>query len=528
MRVQEIQQLTQVGKLVNAAETETYEVWDVRDQWRRFHDLSTALMDTLERWRQTFGEIQSLNLTRLLPNWKAVSAELERRVEQIARMLADGSPTETAKAITLTVDHAEMRSLTRFEEAAVVVTRAQLENLESLSRSLFDCVTDIRRHTRQAAAPSGDTTRRRGISLDPDRFMAAVRVVVTVWIGFFLWVYVNPPGHSKFVMMAGIFALIIAMVPQASALLLFLSWGSGIAFAGVLYIFVMPHLSGFAELAVLIFGAFFIMYYLLAKPRQTVARMFTMASFLVLISIDNQQSYSFSQFANNMAWIMLSLALAVATVYIPTSPRPEKVFLRLLNRFFRNSGFLMTRTAPDGEQKNGRAGRWKTVFYRNDLLELPGKLATCGKQLDYRTFPDNTPEQVQGLVASLYALAFRLEDLVKAREHSRSALLVRELMDDVRDWRQVIEEGFLRRAHELSWPLEPSADVRNRLSARVARLEERVDETLTQAGEAQLSTEDCTNLYRLLGSYRGVSEAAIGYGQLADGFNWAQWREERF
>ena len=46
--------------------------------------------------------------------------------------------------------------------------------------------------------------------------------------------------------MAGIFALIIAMVPPASPSLLFLSWGGGAAFAGVLYIFVMPHLSGFA------------------------------------------------------------------------------------------------------------------------------------------------------------------------------------------------------------------------------------------------------------------------------------------
>jgi len=32
----------------------------------------------------------------------------------------------------------------------------------------------------------------------------------------------------------------------------------------------------------------------------------------------------------------------------------------------------------------------------------------------------------------------------------------------------------------------------------------------------------------LLGSYRGLSEAAIGYAQLAEGIKWAQWREERF
>jgi uncharacterized membrane protein YccC len=528
LRLQEIQQQALVGLLLNAAETDSYEVWQVHHQWRRFHHQSTALMETLERWRQSFAEIQPLNLTRLLPNLDAVSAELNLRFEQIARMLADEAPTQTAQAITLAVDKAEMRSLTRFEEAAVIVTRAQLENLERLSRSLFDCVADIRGHTRQVAAPAADTTHRPGLSLDPDRFRAVVRVVVTLWIAFFLWVYVDPPGHSAYVMMAGIFALIIAMVPQASALLLFLSWGSGIAFAGVLYIFVMPHLSGFAELAVLIFAAVFVMSYLLGKPQQLVARMFTMASFLILIGIDNQQSYSFSQYANNVVWIMLSLSLAVSTAYIPNSPRPEKVFLRLLRRFFQNSEFLMARTALDWEQKKGLAGRWKTVHYRNDLLELPGKLGALEGKIDYRTFPDNTPEQVQALVTSMYALTNRIKDLVDARGFPQAAMVERHLLDDLRDWHQVIEGRFQRRGYDPTLVIEPAVDVRDRLAARLARLEERIDEKIAQADENELSTEDYRNLYRLLGSYRGLSEAAIGYAQLVDGMNWAQWQEARF
>ncbi len=122
----------------------------------------------------------------------------------------------------------------------------------------------------------------------------------------------------------------------------------------------------------MIFGAFFAMHYLLGEPRQTVARMFAMASFLILISIDNQQTYSFSDYANDVVWIMLSLALAVATAYIPASPRPEKVFLRLLRRFFRHAEFLMSGLALDGQQQKGIARRWKSVLYRNDLLEFPG------------------------------------------------------------------------------------------------------------------------------------------------------------
>ena len=528
LRLQEIQQLTLVGQLLNAAEIDSYEVWEVRHQWRQFCDQSMSLMETLERWRQSFAEIQSLNLHKLLPNLEAVCSELDRRFEQIGRMLAGEAPTQAAQAITLTVDKDQMRALTHFQQAAVVVTRTQLENLERLSRALFDCVADIRGYTRRTAVPAVEPALRWTLAVDPDRFRAVIRVLLTLWLAFLLWVYVNPPGHSAYVMMAAIFALIIANVPQVRPSLLFLSWGGGIAFGGVLYIFVMPHLAGFVELAALIFAAFFVMHYLLGEPRHLVARMFTMASFLIVISIDNQQTYSFSDYANDVVWIMLSLALAVSTAYFPTSPRPEKVFLRLLRRFFRHAEFLISGLAPDGQRLKGITGRWRSVLYQNDLLELPGKLAAYGKQIDYRAFPDNTPEQVQTLVASLYALANRIKDLVEAGDYPQAELVQKRLLDDLRAWHQVIDARLQRRADDPTQYIEPTADVRKRLADRLARLEASIEEIFTRSDNGELSTADYDSLYRLLGSYRGLSEAAIGYAQLADGINWAPWREARF
>ena len=528
LRLQEIQQLTLVGQLLNAAAIDSYEVWEVRHQWRQFCDQSMSLMETLERWRQSFAEIQSLNLHKLLPNLEAVCSELDRRFEQIGRMLAGEAPTQAAQAITLTVDKDQMRALTHFQQAAVVVTQIQLENLERLSRSLFDCVADIRGYTRRTAVPAVEPAHRWTLAIDPDRFRAVIRVLLTLWLAFLLWVYVNPPGHSAYVMMAGIFALIIANVPQASPSLLFLSWGGGIAFGGALYIFVMPHLHGFAELAVLIFGAFFVMQYLLGEPRHLVARMFTMASFLIVISIDNQQTYSFSDYANDVVWIMLSLALAVSTAYFPASPRPEKVFLRLLRRFFRHAEFLISGLAPDGQRLKGITGRWRSVLYQNDLLELPGKLAAYGKQIDYRAFPDNTPEQVQTLVASLYALANRIKDLVEAHGYPQTELVKKRLLDDLRAWHQVIEARLQRRADDPTQFIEPIADVRERLAANLGGLEASIAEIFAQTDKGELSTADYKNLYRLLGSYRGLSEAAIGYAQLAEGIKWALWQEARF
>ena len=62
----------------------------------------------------------------------------------------------------------------------------------------------------------------------------------------------------------------------------------------------------------------------------------------------------------------------------------------------------------------------------------------------------------------------------------------------------------------------------------LTRLEAGVPEIFAQTGKDALGAEGYNNLYRLLGSYRGLSEAAIGYSQLAEGVNWARWHETRF
>ncbi len=179
----------------------------------------------------------------------------------------------------------------------------------------------------------------------------------------------------------------------------------GCAVAGVLYVLIMPHLSTWVELSVLTFGVACGFSYVYWQPRQNLGKLGGLVPFLVLTGIQNEQSYSFADYANSASMIVLTISIVIVVSYIPSSPRPEKEFLRPLGRFFRRAAFVMARLALDGEHTKAWAGRWKTVLYRNDLLELPEKLRTLGQQIDHRTLPENTPEQVQALVTSLFGLA---------------------------------------------------------------------------------------------------------------------------
>jgi uncharacterized membrane protein YccC len=525
LRMQEVQLLSQCEQILRAAEADSYEVWEVRHLWWHLHHLSAAMTEALERWRESFSGIQPLASNALLPNLEAVCTELDQRFEEIEHMLTDKSTVHTPQVVSLAIDSATMHSITHFQKATVAVVKAQLDRLEKISRALFDCVCDIKGGGRQSAKAVEQDTRSGGFGPDPDRLQAALRAMATLWVAFLIWFYIDPPGHSGFVQLATIFTIGAVMLNLSPTIFLKPFIVLTLA-AGALYIFVMPHLSGYAQLAMLIFGTIFAIYYVFWQPRQGLAKSIGAVMFLNVIAVQNQQTYNFASYANTVVSIALTWGLAVIIWYLPPSPYPEKVFLRLLSRFYRHSEFMMSRMYPDCEQTRGWAERWKTMVFHNDLMKLPQKLAALGGQIDHRLFPRATTEQIQGFVNSLQALALRLKDLADVRRYPQSALLVQELLDDMRAWRRTIEELFQ------NWSEHPASeadcDLQNRLAEKLKEMENRINQTLDLAEQTELSEEDYKNFYQLIGRYRGLSGTIVEHAKRAGSFDWTGWKEERF
>ena len=523
--LQEIQLLTRAGQLLDAAETDSYEVWEVRHQWRHFLQLSKILRETLDHWRESFPQIRDLDLTKPLPNLDSLSAEIDRRFSEIEHMLAGQAPARLPEAITLKIDRTEIRAFGHFQKAAIAVFQAQLDRLEALSRALFDCVRDLKGFGGPALKPIRAEIPRRGHTIDPDRFQGAITVMATLWIAFLIWVYVDPPGHASFVMMSTTLTMVAVragMSTTAMALPLILST----LFAGILYVFVMPHLSGYGQLGLMIFVVTFGITYLFSAPRQAGVKLIALAMFANNISVQNQQAYSFASFINGLAMICLVAALIIATAYIPPSPRPEKTFLRLLRRFFRHAELLMSRLDLDQDKRNGLTIRWWMALYRADLREIPAKLAVHGQRIDYGLLSGQTPDQIQALVASLQALSYRIQDLLEAGALPQSELMVRELRNDVSTWRTAVQEIF----GELSKKPERAvrASLRSRLDAMLGRLEACIEEAFNNVQDGAISEIDSRNLYRLLGVHRGMSEALVEFAVQVGRIRWARLREERF
>jgi len=61
-----------------------------------------------------------------------------------------------------------------------------------------------------------------------------------------------------------------------------------------------------------------------------------------------------------------------------------------------------------------------------------------------------------------------------------------------------------------------------------ARAKARVEKELGKAEEASVPAEVVDNMYRLLGAYRGLSEALVELVQRVSPIDWARLREARF
>jgi hypothetical protein len=75
---------------------------------------------------------------------------------------------------------------------------------------------------------------------------------------------------------------------------------------------------------------------------------------------------------------------------------------------------------------------------------------------------------------------------------------------------------------------EPDGELQNRLAARLTEMETRINQTLGLVEQGGLGEDDYENFYRLIGSYRDLSESVVAHAKLARGIDWAQWEKARF
>jgi uncharacterized membrane protein YccC len=331
LRREATQVSARLGGLLDGAEIDSYEIGEAHRAWRGLIQQFLQLTSASERWRQSFPEVRELDGQRLMPELPRLAAELDRRFAEIGRML-DGHPPACAPAsVPLNIEENAVASLSQFQQAALLVYRTHLHGIDTLTRNLFETVAGIRNFTRAKVAPIRDVTPLLPSALDPERLASIARWFTGLWLSLLISLYVpDLPNAVAFIVLTNSISMALCVMPQVPIAVVFL----GFALGAAINVLVMPHLTSFASLAVVIFAAVFLICYLFYKPTQIMGKMAALGLLAMQMGVTNEQTYNFLDIANfAVVSVLIFSAVAVAT-HFPVSFRAEHVFLRLLGRFF--------------------------------------------------------------------------------------------------------------------------------------------------------------------------------------------------
>jgi uncharacterized membrane protein YccC len=523
LRAEAARAVSELPSIQNSAELDSFDVWDKRHQWRRCVADLADLNEALESTRHAIRDLKDLDVATLAPGLDNATEEIEARLAQVERMVDGDPPQQKPRQIREMADGAALKALTHFDRAAMLIFLDLIGRIDFLSRRLFDTVADIRgfgpKTTPEIIGLAG-----RPSAFDTDRLAAALRTFVALWAILLACIYVPglpmPPGV---VPMTAAIAIQLSIFPYLPLSATVIPGLGATALAWLFHVFAMPHLHSFVGLGGGIFLVIFLVMLLMAKPQYALGRPIVTSFFVMVILVQNEQTYS-PLFAMNygIAFVLALTAVWLAGLF-PVSFSPRPAFLGRLQRFFTSCRRLTESVRGVGE---GTGPSFALAFHILAARHHPAKIRPWIARQPAVAAGWVDRDRLYALADSLEMLSLRLRHLVDLRDLHQADELRNELRDDVRSWRLSIQEILGQLAQDPK--LVDATALRERLNSKLARLTERIESTINGLPENAVTTTELMNMFRLLGGYRGLSEAIVVVAERAGDIDWDAIREERF
>lgn len=514
-------------QMLDAAAADTFEVWEQAERWRAFRRHAAALTTSLEHWRDSVLGLQDVDINRLFPDLPEVGSALEQRFKDIQGTLDGRLPTAEPERLELRLDKAAARELGAFQLAELAAAGARWREFEALTRAILEDLVAIKGEPETADSRPSAAPRPATFVLDRDRLVSAARAMMILWGAYLTWIYVpDLPGGVAVVSMAAPIGMCLVSMPQLRVSQIFWPALNSTLWAGMIYILILPKLTTFLELGLLLFVTTFTICYFYAAPQKALGRAFGIAMFLVVAQISNDQVFSFMVVANTALMLPVVFSILLVAAYIPYSPDADKQFLRLLERYFRSSEYLLASVGTNSAANQSRIQAWEGAWHRHEIATLPRKLGTWVRLIDPKLLATEQPGVLAELVQTLEGLTYRMQEMLNESGGEYPQSFLDSLQAEVRAWR----EAMCRTCERLV--VDPGAVDPGRfgsgLDAAADHMETQVQAMLEGPDRAGLSDEQGAAFFRLLAAYRGVAEAVRNYARVAAGIDWGRWREERF
>lgn len=518
---------------LDGATVESFDVLERREAWRQAVTVLAGLIDAFAHWRLGFADLHDGGAHPPPPGLEPVLQEIDRRLAAAGALLAGCTSFTPPRQVAIPQVTEAGDGGDPFHQGALAVSLMALAEIERASRGLLLAVADgqglsgkgIRGGARAAARSSLIPAT---ILPDPERFAGALRVSVSFLLSFLIFVWFpDIPAASMLLILSTNIALIVSRAPATPIGIVAKIGMVMILLGAALHIFVMPHLTSFAQLAVMIFVVSFAITYMFHDPKVAIGRTLGLAMMIVLMQLENRQSYSFLYAANLATAFLVPFGIVWLTGIFPVSFRPEDAFRRLLRRYMRACLALLETMTGDRPVPAGWWQRQIRAWNLRLIQTIPQQMTPWLNAMPDAALPGEGRARAQELLEALQALSHRIEDLFLLSRAGAGRRRHRELMPGLREWCDgvaAICRALRDDPQSLSRPDSAIGPVRlTRLRDLAASL------VLRNAGATQGDgPQDGRDLLRELTALRGVGEAVSGLLPLARGVDWDRMQEARF
>jgi len=343
------------------------------------------------------------------------------------------------------------------------------------------------------------------IWLDRENLKTAIRVFTTFWIAVAIWIQFNPPGGFMFVTFSTALVVLVSFTPVAPKML-FVLFSLGFFFAIPAYIFLLPQMTHWIELAAFLFGYAFIGFYVFAGPMS----IFFLLG-LMTLGIQNTMTYNFNVILILILLFYLVCTMLVVAVYFPFTSKPQRLYIDFRQRFFQTCAKIIAQGA--------------TGIRVTTATSLTAKMRQWGAMIDNRFFPNNPPDKIARFNTACSVLLEQLKILAAQDKVFKDNPLVSRAQSTSSNSRLLS-----RLCTSLATPAK-NIDVGNTfddVDRKMGTIESRLGNFL---GENYLDTynrKDLTEFYLYINLQASILGALVKCRESLEELDWDQLQGQRF
>lgn len=245
-----------------------------------------------------------------------------------------------------------------------------------------------------------------------ERFLKSIKVSLIVFFALTIWFYVNWPGgysHVYIALLIGMFNLVLPIAIEE----VLRAFAVAVVFAGIIYLFIFPHLQTLLGLNLACLLPIFYFSYLCANSQTNRLGVLSATFFIGLLNINVPQTYSFTIFTETAIGNFLAILLALFVICVLWPRQPEFRYVNNCKLFISKCreiiAYMQTHTPGD---KNAQQ---RLLSLHKQLLSFAINIRKYRDFIEEKNHSELYLSQLDNISDDLQTLGFRMDTLINER-----------------------------------------------------------------------------------------------------------------